>query len=62
MTRKQLDDLPNPEEAHMRRGADWTFDAHEFVEAIREIRHAGWGLNSSIGNKQCDLPRDFNVS
>lgn len=40
-TRKQLDAMPDPEEAHRRRGASWTFDAERFVAAIREIRTAG---------------------
>ncbi|KAK9907927.1 hypothetical protein WJX75_000079 [Coccomyxa subellipsoidea] len=43
LTRMQLDNLPNAEEAYLRRGADWTFDADQFVESIRDIRHAGFG-------------------
>lgn len=42
LTRKQFDNLPSPEEAHKRRGADWTFNADQFLEAIWEIRHTGW--------------------
>ncbi len=41
LTRKELDNLPNPKEAHQRRGADWTFDADQFVAAVREIRNKG---------------------
>ena len=40
-TRRQLDGMPDPAEAHARRGAPWTFDADAFVSAIRHIRAAG---------------------
>lgn len=37
LSRAQLDGLPNPEEAHARRGAPWTFDAASFVSAVRDV-------------------------
>lgn len=38
LTRKQLDTLPNPEEAHARRGAEFTFDGQSFLELVRAVR------------------------
>lgn len=39
--RRELDAMPDPKEAHARRGAPWTFDAAKFVEAVRRVRQAG---------------------
>jgi predicted alpha/beta-hydrolase family hydrolase len=39
--RNRLDQMPNPAEAHKRRGAHWTFDAERFVRAIQQIRDIG---------------------
>lgn len=39
--RKQLDAMPDPAEAHARRGAHWTFDAHRFLQAVIAVRKAG---------------------
>lgn len=36
--RRELDALPDPAEAHRRRGAPWTFDAAAFVAAVRAAR------------------------
>ena len=30
--------MDNPEEAKLRRGAHWTFDAHAFLSAIHRLR------------------------
>ena len=38
LTRKQLDELPNPKEAHYRRGAAFTFDPHKYSELVRRLR------------------------
>lgn len=38
MTRKQLDEMPDPELAHARRGAHWTFDAAGFVRKLQTVR------------------------
>ena len=40
-TRAHLNAMPDPEEAHARRGAPWTFDAQRFVAAIQQIRASG---------------------
>ena len=39
LTRAQLDSMPDPAEAHRRRGAPWTFDGAAFVAALDELRH-----------------------
>jgi pantothenate kinase len=36
-TKKQLDGFKDPEAAHARRGAHWTFDADAFVDKVREV-------------------------
>jgi pantothenate kinase len=38
LPRATLDLLPNREEAYIRRGAPWTFDAARFVQFIRQLR------------------------
>ncbi|GLI67734.1 hypothetical protein VaNZ11_011936 [Volvox africanus] len=44
--RRELDAMPDPVEAHARRGAPWTFDAAKFVEAVRRVRLAGVGTGA----------------
>lgn len=39
--RKELDEMEDPEEAHAKRGAHWTFNASEFVNAVRQLRNQG---------------------
>jgi pantothenate kinase len=39
--RRQLDAMPNPGEAHARRGAHWTFDADAYLHCLETIRKAG---------------------
>ncbi|KAF4190137.1 hypothetical protein CNMCM7927_004867 [Aspergillus lentulus] len=39
LSRATLDRLPNREEAYIRRGAPWTFDAARFVQFIRRLRN-----------------------
>lgn len=39
--RRQLDAMPDPQEAHARRGAHWTFDARAFVDCVRRVRAEG---------------------
>mmetsp|Transcript_15894 Transcript_15894/g.20370 ORF Transcript_15894/g.20370 Transcript_15894/m.20370 type:complete len:284 (+) Transcript_15894:74-925(+) len=41
--RHELDKMPDPEEAHRRRGAPWTFDASKFTNDLKEARQAGKG-------------------
>lgn len=38
LSRSALDQLPDPQEAHTRRGAPWTFDVSRFVEFMRRLR------------------------
>ncbi|KAJ5826430.1 hypothetical protein N7474_003568 [Penicillium riverlandense] len=38
LSRAALDQLPNPEEAHIRRGAPWTFDVTRFVSFVYRLR------------------------
>ena len=38
---RQLDTFPDPQQAHARRGAHFTFDADGFVRAVTQIRYQG---------------------
>ncbi|KAK1780872.1 P-loop containing nucleoside triphosphate hydrolase protein [Copromyces sp. CBS 386.78] len=38
LTRAQLNAMPNPEHAHARRGAEFTFDGKGFYELVKELR------------------------
>jgi pantothenate kinase len=38
LSRAALDQLPDPKEAHIRRGAPWTFDVNRFVSFVRQLR------------------------
>ncbi|EKV06635.1 hypothetical protein PDIG_68920 [Penicillium digitatum PHI26] len=38
LSRAALDQLPNPKDAHIRRGAPWTFDVSRFVAFISRLR------------------------
>jgi pantothenate kinase len=38
LSRAQLDAMPDPVEAHARRGAPWTFDADAFVDCVRRMQ------------------------
>ena len=38
LTRSQLDALPDPQHAHDRRGAHWTFDGESYVNFVRQLR------------------------
>lgn len=38
LTRKQLDELPNAQEAHYRRGAPFTFDPVSYIKLLTELR------------------------
>lgn len=39
--------MENPDKAHARRGAPWTFDAAAFVKAISDIREKGTPLSGT---------------
>ncbi|KAJ5776422.1 uncharacterized protein N7511_001433 [Penicillium nucicola] len=38
LSRKALDQLPEPQQAHVRRGAPWTFDVSRFVTFMHQLR------------------------
>jgi pantothenate kinase len=48
LSRAQLSALPNPVEAHARRGAEFTFDGASFLTLVRTIRAQSNGPNSGI--------------
>jgi pantothenate kinase len=56
--RRQLDALPDPGEAHARRGAPWTFDAAAFVECVRRVRGGGGVLAPSFDHGTGDPVAD----
>lgn len=46
--RRELDEMPDPEEAHKRRGAPFTFNAERFVRDLTSARPARHGLFPSF--------------
>ena len=61
LSKAQLRQLPNPDEAFARRGAPWTFDAAGFVQALTTVRQAAgvtavtWpGFEHAIGDPVAD--------
>ncbi|EFJ45838.1 hypothetical protein VOLCADRAFT_105729 [Volvox carteri f. nagariensis] len=61
--RWELDAMPDPVEAHARRGAPWTFDAAKFVDAVRRVRlAAGCTTSSSTGSLGSDSEGMMKVS
>ena len=61
LSKAQLRQLPNPDEALARRGAPWTFDAVGFVQALTTVRQAAgiavvtWpGFEHAIGDPVAD--------
>ena len=49
-TRAQLDQFPDPDEAHARRGSYWTFDGATFVSKMTELRTKGLHLICAAGH------------
>ncbi|CAN0463614.1 unnamed protein product [Ascophyllum nodosum] len=41
--RRELDAMPDPKEAHWRRGAHWTFDGERFLREVAAARSSGRG-------------------
>ncbi|CAM9806456.1 unnamed protein product, partial [Hapterophycus canaliculatus] len=41
--RRELDLLPDPQEAHRKRGAHWTFDGVRFLREVGDARRSGTG-------------------
>ena len=52
--RRQLDQMPDPELAHARRGAEWTFDARAYHACLAQIKATGGGLQ---GGGHCERKR-----
>jgi pantothenate kinase len=48
LSRAQLSALPNPQEAHARRGAEFTFDGASFLTLVRAIRAQSSDPNAEI--------------
>ncbi|WIA16046.1 hypothetical protein OEZ85_012775 [Tetradesmus obliquus] len=46
--KKQLDAMPDPQEAYARRGTHWTFDGAAFVAAIRRLKQHGAAILPSF--------------
>ncbi|OQE25219.1 hypothetical protein PENSTE_c006G08142 [Penicillium steckii] len=46
LSRHELDQLPNAKEAHIRRGAPWTFDVSRFVNFMQKLRD--WADNTPL--------------
>ena len=46
LSRHELDQLPNAKEAHIRRGAPWTFDVSRFVNFMQTLRD--WADNTPL--------------
>ena len=64
LSKAQLRQLPNPDEAFARRGAPWTFDAAGFVQALTTVRQAAgvaeatWqGFEHAMGDPVADATR-----
>jgi len=53
LPRAALDQLPNREEAYLRRGAPWTFDVDRFVQFVRELR--AWA-DADTNRSTCSEP------
>jgi pantothenate kinase len=48
LSRAQLSTLPNPEEAHARRGAEFTFDGASFLSLVRAVRAQTTSCESEV--------------
>lgn len=59
--RKQLEQFDNPEEAFLRRGAPWTFDAVQFVTDLTNLKVTGFGSFPSFDHGAGD-PKEDDIS
>lgn len=53
--RRQLDQMPDPELAHARRGAEWTFDARAYHACLAQIKATGGGRQRGGGRQVEEL-------
>ena len=56
--RSELDDMENPQEAHSRRGAPFTFNAPKFVDALINARKDGEGSFPTFDHQAGDPVED----
>jgi pantothenate kinase len=56
--RSELDDMNNPQEAHARRGAPFTFNATKFVDALMSARNEGEGCFPAFDHQLGDPVED----
>ncbi|KAI7841354.1 hypothetical protein COHA_004972 [Chlorella ohadii] len=60
--RRQLDQMPDPELAHARRGAEWTFDARAYHACLQQIKATGQAEAPSFDHGVGDpVPNDIQV-
>ncbi|EFN54119.1 hypothetical protein CHLNCDRAFT_135485 [Chlorella variabilis] len=59
--RRQLDQMPDPQLAHARRGAEWTFDARAYHACLADIKHTGQGAAPSFDHGVGD-PRPGDIA
>lgn len=56
--RKELDAMPNWQEAHAKRGSHWTFNSQRLLEVIRTIKRVGHGRAPSFDHAHGDPVED----
>lgn len=56
LSRSELDQLPNAKEAHIRRGAPWTFDVSRFLNFMRNLRD--WADSTPLAKDGTWQPSD----
>ncbi|KAL4429348.1 hypothetical protein ABPG77_005122 [Micractinium sp. CCAP 211/92] len=59
--RRQLDQMPDPQLAHARRGAEWTFDARAYHDCLATIKREGRGMAPSFDHGVGD-PRPADIA
>lgn len=52
--RSELDEMPDPELAYARRGAEFTFDSQKFVNEITQAKYNGKGVFPSFDHAKKD--------
>lgn len=58
LSRAQLDLMPDPQTAHARRGAHWTFDGRNYVSFIRHLR-SGPGITDTTSTDPSRVTTDI---
>jgi len=56
--RHELDQMPNANEAHAKRGAHWTFNAERLVSTLTAMRNSGSGIVPSFDHAMGDPVED----